>query len=72
MNKKPFISEEVVTVLTVATKQHPQSAIVYSRWGDYYLKMKDKEKAILSFKKAIELDPNDQQSKDVLVQLIKI
>lgn len=70
MNKKPLNSEEVITVLNVATKQHPNSSIVFSRWGDYYLKINDKENAIKNFQKALELDPNDQQTKDILSQII--
>jgi CubicO group peptidase (beta-lactamase class C family) len=71
MNKKPLNSDEVITVLNVAKKQHPSSSIVYSRWGDYYLKINDKENAIKNFQKALELDPNDQQTKDMLFKMLK-
>lgn len=70
MNKKPLNSEEVETVLKLAIKQHPNASIVFSRWGDYYLKINDKEKAIKNYQKAIELDPNDQQTKDILTQIM--
>lgn len=71
MNKKPFNAEEVTTVLNVALKQHAKSSIVYSRWGDFYLKINDKVKAIQNYEKALELDPNDQQTKEALALLLK-
>lgn len=66
MNKKPLNSEAVKTILEVAIEQHPNSSIVHSRWGDYYLKLNDKPNAIKSYEKALELDPTDQQTKDIL------
>lgn len=71
MNKKPFNMDAVKTILEVAIEQHPNSSIVHSRWGDYYLKLKDKPNAIISYQKALELDPTDQQTKDILETLNK-
>jgi len=71
MNKKPLNMDAVKTILDVAIEQHPNSSIVYSRWGDYYLKLNDRQNAIKSYQKAIELDPTDQQSKDTLNGLKK-
>ena len=71
MNKKPLNMDAVKTILDVAIEQHPNSSIVYSRWGDYYLKLNDKQNAIKSYQKAIELDPTDQQTKDTLNGLTK-
>ena len=71
MNKKPLNIDAVKTILDVAIEQHPNSSIVYSRWGDYYLKLNDKHNAIKSYQKAIELDPTDQQTKDILNGLTK-
>ena len=71
MNKKPINKEAVKTILDLALEQHPNSSIVYSRWGDYYIKLNDKPNAIISYMKAVELDPNDQQTKDTLNNLIK-
>lgn len=69
LNKKPADLEAVKTVLTAAQEQYPASSIVYSRWGDYYRKLTDKEKAIKSYQKAIELDPGDEQTKELLKSL---
>lgn len=71
MNKKPFNMDAVKTILELAIEQHLNSSIVYSRWGDYYLKVNDKPNAIKSYQKAVELDPTDQQTKDTLNGLIK-
>jgi len=69
MNKKPLNLETVKIILDIALDQHPNSSIVYSRWGDYYLKLNDKQNAINNYKKAIELDPSDENSKEVLKRL---
>ncbi len=71
MNKKPLDMEAVKTILNVATVQHPNSSIVYSRWGDFYLKLNDKTNAIKNYQKAAELDPTDEQTKDILTNLMK-
>ena len=69
MNKKPLNMDAVKTILEVAVERHPNSSIVYSRFGDYYLKLNDKPNAIKSYQKAVELDPTDQQTKDTLNSL---
>jgi CubicO group peptidase (beta-lactamase class C family) len=71
INSKPLHIEAVKTILDVALEQNPNSSIVYGRWGDYYLKINDIPNAIISYQKAIELDPKDQQSKDALESLTK-
>lgn len=71
MNKKPLNAIAVKKILDLAKEQHPNSSMVYSRWGDYYLKLNDKPNAIKSYRKALELDPNDQQTKDILGTLKK-
>ena len=71
LNKKPADMEAVKTILNLALEQHPNSSIVYSRRGDYFLKMNDKANAIKSYQKAITLDPADEQTKEVLNELTK-
>ena len=71
MNKKPMKANAVKTILELAAEQHPNSSMVYSRWGDYYLKINDKINAIKSYQKALDLDPNDQQTKEILQTLKK-
>lgn len=69
LNKKPAQSDAAKALLELAVEQHPNSSIVYSRQGDYYLKIKDKLNAIKSYQKALVLDPNDEQTKATLKQL---
>ncbi len=69
MNKKPMDATAVKTILELAVEQNPKSSIVYSRWGDYYLKLKDKTNAIKSYETALQLDPNDEQTKQALINL---
>ncbi len=35
----------------LASEQHPNAAIVYSRWGDYYAKLKDNTRVQESWKR---------------------
>ena len=71
MNKKPMNANAVKTILELAVEQNPKSSIVYSRWGDYYLKLNDRTSAIKSYETALELDPGDQQTKDAIINLKK-
>ena len=71
MNKKPMDINAVKIILELAVEQNPTSSIVYSRWGDYYLKLNDKVHANKSYEKAVELDPNDQQTRETLLNLKK-
>ena len=71
MNRKPLNERAVRTILDVATEQHPNSSMVFSRWGDFYLKLNDKRNAIKNYEKVLKIDPNDQQTKDTLNGLTK-
>lgn len=67
--KKPFDSSAMKTVLEVAAQQHPNSSIVFSRWGDYYLKVNNRDEAIASYRKAATIDPTDKTIKAALQKL---
>lgn len=71
MNRRPMEAAAVRTVLEVAVEQHPNSSMVYSRWGDFYLKRNDRSRAIEMYEKAVSLDPSDSQTKEVLAGLKK-
>ena len=71
MNKKPLDLEAVTTILNLALEQHPNSSIIYSRWGDFFLLKDDIPNAIINYKKALELDPTDEQTLEVLKNLLK-
>ena len=61
LNRKPvgnFAAAKML--LELAEEQHPKSAIVFARWGDYYLKMQDRAAAIRAYERANQLDPSDE------------
>ncbi len=70
-NKKPNDLNAVKAILELALEQHPKSAIVHSRWGDYCLKRNEPAKAVEYYKKALELDPTDEQTRETLKRLAK-
>ncbi|OLY90849.1 serine hydrolase domain-containing protein [Cnuella takakiae] len=66
LNKKPFDPEAAKAMLELAIAQHPRSAIVRSRWGDYYRKLNDRVKALSEYQAAVSLDPSDEQAKEAI------
>lgn len=61
LNRKPVGNFSAAKMLLeLAEEQHPQSAIVFARWGDYYLKMEDRAAAIRAYERANQLDPSDE------------
>ena len=60
-NRKKPDFEAVKTMLTLAEEQNPNSSIVFCRWGDYYLKINDKENALIYYKKAVLLEPENDE-----------
>lgn len=71
LHAKGSDAEAVRMLLELALEQHPNSSIVYARRADYYLSVNDREQALSNLRKAIELDPSDKNSKDLLEQLMK-
>jgi CubicO group peptidase (beta-lactamase class C family) len=69
LNKKPHDLLSVRTILELAEEQHPKSSMVYSRWGEFYLKSGDRNRAIESYRRAVALNPNDQIAKETLDKL---
>ncbi|MDX2071002.1 MAG: hypothetical protein SFV55_21410 [Haliscomenobacter sp.] len=61
LNRKPVGSFPAAKMLLeLAEEQHPQSAIVFAHWGDYFLKMQDRAAAIRAYERADQLDPSDE------------
>jgi CubicO group peptidase (beta-lactamase class C family) len=56
-------------ILEVALEKFPQSAIVLTRWGDYYGLLNDKVKALEFYEKAFAKAPHDAYLKDKLKEL---
>ncbi|PWT93527.1 MAG: hypothetical protein C5B54_01710 [Acidobacteria bacterium] len=62
-------TKEALNLLRIAENLYPKSASLYDSAGELYLKLEQKDKAIESFKKALELDPNLENSKKMLEKL---
>ncbi|MBC7605812.1 MAG: serine hydrolase [Burkholderiales bacterium] len=71
LNKKPADLQAAKTILELAAEQHPDSAIVYNRWGDYYLQINDVPNAILNYKKVLAIEPDNAQINETINQLLK-
>ncbi|WP_210490142.1 serine hydrolase [Rufibacter aurantiacus] len=71
LNKPKPALAAAKAILEVALEQYPTSAMVQTRFGDYFVKMNDKPNAIRSYTKALELDPSDAQAKELLSRLKK-
>jgi CubicO group peptidase (beta-lactamase class C family) len=57
--------------LKLAVEIYPQEAALYSTTGDFYQKQGQREPAIEAYKKALEVDPNNEPAKDALKKLMK-
>lgn len=71
MNHKNPDWMAVKTILDLALEQHPNSSMVFSRFGDYYLKINDKQNALSNYKKALTLEPENKDIKEIINQLSK-
>ncbi len=63
LNKKNLDIVAIKTLLELASEQHPESSIVNSRWGDYYVKCHDTKNALFYYKRALESDPENKEIK---------
>lgn len=57
--------------LTLAIEIYPREAALYGTSGDLYLKQGQREQAIESYKKALEIDPNYEPAKEALKGLLE-
>ena len=69
MNSKMADTNALKTLLELAEEKYPKSSMVFSRWGDFYVKMKDKSNALLNFEKALMLDPTDKTVQEAVKKL---
>lgn len=61
--------DEAIEVLKLNAKLFPGMPNVWDSLGEAYMKMGNKELAIVSYKKVLELAPNDQNAKKMLEKL---
>ncbi len=69
MAKKGCNMEIVKNWLELAAELYPKSSMVWNRWGDYFLKIKDKAQALLSYQKALQLNPTDESLQTTIREL---
>lgn len=61
--------DEAVEVFKLNIEVYPKSSSAYFYLGDAYMRMGDKEKAIYNFERSLELNPDNDNAKEVLKQL---
>jgi tetratricopeptide (TPR) repeat protein len=61
--------DDAITFLQLNAEFYPSSGATYAAMGQAYARKNDKDNAIKSFEKAVQLDPNNQQAKRQLDQL---
>ncbi|MFK7813462.1 MAG: prolyl oligopeptidase family serine peptidase [Maribacter sp.] len=71
MSVNPSMKEQGINVLLLALHIYPKSANLYDSLAEAYLYKKDFQNAISSFKKSLELNPENQNAIDKLKQLEK-
>jgi len=64
-----FKFDEAIEIFKLNTEVYPESAITWNSLGDGYYFKGDKENAINSYKKALEIDPNYKNALNRLKQL---
>jgi len=62
--------KEALMICELDVQTFPQSADAYATYGFTLNRFGQKEKSIIAYKKAIELNPGDQESKDALKKLM--
>ncbi|UFH55596.1 serine hydrolase [Spirosoma sp. KNUC1025] len=70
VNGRPANLPAAEGVLKLAKQRFPNDGIVYSRYGDLYLKRGNKASAIEAYQMALQLDATDQDAKDKLANLL--
>jgi len=53
----------------LSVSEHPESWNVYDSLGEAYMKQGEKELAIENYQKSLELNPNNENGKDMLKKL---
>jgi tetratricopeptide (TPR) repeat protein len=62
-------TEEAIAIFKLNVSEHPKSWNVYDSLGEAYMKQGEKELAIENYQKSLELNPNNQNGKDMLKKL---
>jgi len=60
---------EAIAVFKLNVAEFPESSNVYDSLGEAYMEAGNKELAILNYKRSIEMDPNNENGKEMLKKL---
>ncbi len=63
-------TNEAIELLKITLIQFPESSKIYDSLGEMYLSNGDKELALVSYKKSVDLNPNNISGKKILEKLI--
>ena len=61
--------KEAIAVLKVNTELYPESANTYDSLAEAYMKTGDSDKAIINYNKSLELNPDNENAKKMLLKL---
>jgi len=60
---------EAIAVFQMNVELYPASANVYDSLAEAYMRSGDREKALVNYRRSLELNPNNQNAKDMLQRL---
>jgi tetratricopeptide (TPR) repeat protein len=67
LNKKDY--KTAIEIFRMNVESFPDSWNAYDSLGEAYLSKGDKEKAIVNYKKSIELNPDNENGKKILKEI---
>lgn len=63
--------KEMIEVSKLYVDEYPESARAHRKLGDLYLRMANQEKAVMSYEKVLELDPDNAEVIEILKKIEK-
>ncbi|MFD0976187.1 tetratricopeptide repeat protein [Salinimicrobium gaetbulicola] len=63
------INEEALKIFQLNTELYPEAYNTYDSYGECLLKMGDKENAVIAYQKSLELNPDNDNAKEVLQEI---
>ena len=63
--------KEMIEVSKLYVDEYPESVKAHRKLGDLYLRMANQEKAVMSYEKVLELDPDNAEVIEILKKIEK-
>jgi tetratricopeptide (TPR) repeat protein len=63
--------KEAVVIFEHIVQSFPESSLLYNSLGEAYMKNGDKKLAVKSYEKSLQLNPNNNNAKQMLIKLRK-